>query len=156
MNLTEAEIFRFNNYVDRSGECWLWTGMRNENGYGYFWIRGKQIGAHRLSYCIANDIPFSSDVYVMHKCDNPPCVKPGHLVRSTHKENMMDAGAKGKMGTSQPGSNNPAAKLTEKDIPEIRRLHEMGIGSSDISRNYGVSPDAIDLVVKRKTWRHVA
>ena len=47
---------RFWPKVDKSGECWVWTGWRNWAGYGYLGAvrgKGKLLGAHRVSYELA-------------------------------------------------------------------------------------------------------
>ena len=33
-----------------------------------------------------------------HKCDNPPCVRPSHLLLGTHADNAMDASMRGRAG----------------------------------------------------------
>jgi hypothetical protein len=38
---------RFWAKVDRSGDCWLWTGGVSNGGYGAFNFNGRQQGAHK-------------------------------------------------------------------------------------------------------------
>ena len=72
---------RFWSKVDKSGDCWNWTGAKNANGYGLltFWIDGKAIlrGAHRISKQLAGESIDS--MHVHHECHNPKCVNPAHL-----------------------------------------------------------------------------
>ena len=82
---------RFWEKVDKSGDCWIWIGAKNGWGYGIL-SRGTGMGrvrAHRLSYELANGaIP--DGLFVLHKCDNPPCVRPDHLFVGDHAANMQD------------------------------------------------------------------
>lgn len=54
------------------------------------------------------------------------------------------------------GSKSPLAKLTERDIPEIRRLAATpGIKKKDVAAQYGIVPSAVTAIVNRTTWSHV-
>lgn len=83
---------KFWSKVDKSqlspGGCWLWTSYKKQ-GYGYFRINNKDIGAHRVSYELIYG-PFDKCLFVCHKCDNPPCVNPDHLWLGTNQDNMED------------------------------------------------------------------
>jgi len=88
---------RFWDKVDKSGDCWEWTGGKNYAGYGVFWLEGKTVGAHRY----AAGLPQSRDsggrrVVVMHLCDNPSCVNPKHLTVSNQSDNLKDSWEKGR------------------------------------------------------------
>jgi len=81
---------RFEANVDRSGECWRWTGRLNMHGYGEMSINGKVTRAHRWAYehWIG---PIPKGLEVDHLCRNRACVKPEHLEPVTHRENMRRA-----------------------------------------------------------------
>lgn len=84
----------FDDFVDRSQECWLWTGPRDRKGYG-FWSGGGERGlAHRLSLARTTPPPDPS-LMACHQCDNPPCVNPEHLYWGTAKDNAADVMARG-------------------------------------------------------------
>lgn len=79
--------------VDKSGDCWLWTKFVNSNGYGRLTYRRKQYSAHRIAFLLAvGDIP--PGLNVLHRCDNPPCVRPDHLFLGTQADNMRDMAQK--------------------------------------------------------------
>lgn len=142
---------RFWEKVDIRGEdeCWLWMASLHKDGYGNF--RGSL--AHIVSWKITNgDIP--KGMYVCHKCDNRACANPKHLFLGTQLDNMRDMILKGR-GYDHSGENNPKAKLREKDVLEIYRLHNSGFSNADIARNYGVTKTAINYIVKGKSWHYI-
>lgn len=48
-----------------------------------------------------------------------------------------------------------AAKLTEDDVREVRRLHRAGWTGARIARAKGVTKENIYYILKGKIWRHV-
>ena len=75
--------------------CHVWQGTRNQNGYGTFHHKGKNPLAHRLAWSAVNgSIP--TGMFVMHKCDNPPCINPEHLMLGTAADNARDMVEKGR------------------------------------------------------------
>ena len=146
---------RFFKNVDKTKNCWLYKRGYTIDGYGRFSIRGKPWHAHRYSWKLANgDIP--KGMYVLHKCDNPPCVNPDHLFIGTAKENFHDAIQKGRLDVI--GESNAGARLTEKEIKEIRKKYTYGhreTGFHVLSKIYGVGKTTIWRIIKRKTWKHV-
>lgn len=79
--------------VKITSECWEWQGYKNANGYG--WIKRSYGGvginylAHRFSYLqVHGSIP--KGLSVLHKCDNPACVRPSHLFLGTQVDNLED------------------------------------------------------------------
>ena len=67
--------------------CWSWTGTVDQDGYGRFYCAGKTWRAHRLSFLLATG---KEPEIVLHKCNNPNCVRPSHLQAGDTKENLLD------------------------------------------------------------------
>ena len=84
------------------GECLVYLGTRNANGYGKFGFNKKHLLAHRYSYThYVGDIP--EGLLVLHSCDNPPCVLPSHLRVGTQADNMAEMTVKGRASNGDGG-----------------------------------------------------
>ena len=78
---------RFWARVDATGDCWLWTGPKDDCGYGRtgrpFWK-----GAHRQSWIFLVG-PIGAGLELDHLCRVRHCVNPDHLEPTDHRTNVM-------------------------------------------------------------------
>lgn len=87
---------RFWERVLKTQSCWVWTGGKRRKGYGCLEWEGKKRGAHRVSWELHFG-PVPDGLHVLHRCDNPPCIRPEHLFLGTNLENHADRVAKLRM-----------------------------------------------------------
>ncbi len=154
---------RFWEKVDKSGECWLWTGAIFGPGYGAFSpVRTQQVCAHRVAWELTNG-PIPEGKNVCHRCDVRLCVNPAHLFIGTQAENLADMRAKGRQAAPEahgrPGEAHHNAKLTNQAVRDIRsRYAAGGVSQKDLAAEYSVSQGLIGLIgliVTHRAWRHV-
>lgn len=87
---------RFWEKVDKTRRCWVWIGAINgRSGHGRTFMDGRRIIASRASWIMHNG-PVPDGVFVLHRCDNAPCVRPDHLYLGTLADNNHDAEARGR------------------------------------------------------------
>ena len=142
----DAAINRFEQFIDKSGECWLWTGSCVK-GYGQFSYEGKMWLAHRFSYFLANGELPTLPLIVRHKCKSKNCVNPEHLEPGTKEQNEAD---KLRDGTDSRGEKHGQVKLTKEQVQEIRRRTDEK--QSDLAKEFGVVYQTISLIITRKSW----
>jgi hypothetical protein len=137
------------------GPCWVFLGAKVRYGYGAFVVQRDGVRehstAHRVSWVLAHgDIP--DGMWVLHRCDNPPCVNPAHLFLGTRDDNMRDAMSKGRMAR---GSRAGRAKLTESDVRVMRALRGEGWTQVRLAERFGICQSEVSNVLRGATWRHV-
>ena len=136
--------------------CWVWIGYRNRYGYGCFCLNGITRAAHRVIYgLVVGEIP--PGMCVLHRCDNPACVRPGHLFLGTPADNVADREAKGRgVHVTFAGEANGSAKLTLGAVGEIRRRYAAGgVSQRSLAREYGVGQQHISGIVTGAFWASV-
>ena len=157
MHRTLAERFWEKVGIRSPDECWEWAGYCDNNGYGRIGEGGKRgriLIASRLSWELHNG-PIPDGLWVLHRCDNPSCVNPGHLFLGTQRDNVLDMYAKGR-GNRPRGEAHVCARLTAEAIAEIRSTYMRGsISQRALGQQFGVSNVAISRIVRHKTWAHV-
>lgn len=112
--------------------CWTWQAGRTRQGYGTFSVEQRPYSAHRYAWELVHG-PIPDGLYVLHHCDNPPCVRPDHLFLGTHADNMRDMSEKGR------GRTNERWKITDSDIGRMREMRSRGETCTQIARTFAVS-----------------
>jgi hypothetical protein len=129
-------------------------GSRSKKGYGT--LNPDTYGdpqAHRVSY-IFNVGPIPAGLWVLHHCDNPPCVNPDHLFLGNNRDNVLDSSAKGRRhGSRNTGEDNAACKLSAVDVSDIRRRLGFGEMQKTLSVEYGVSKASLCRIATGKQWK---
>ena len=139
--------------VKHENGCHLFNGHLDECGYGRISKDGKLVRVHREIWKLHNPNQEITGV-IMHSCDTPNCINPEHLSHGTQADNIADMVEKGRRVTVK-GSAQKDAKLSESDIPVIRKMLKDGQSGYSISKKYGVSEQAIRFIKQGKTWKHV-
>lgn len=128
-------------------EC---TCYKDSRGYGQVQHDGSVHYAHRVAYVQANGLSIKDikGIVIRHKCDNPSCIEPTHLIQGTQAQNMEDKMLRGR-----------APSILDKDTVLLIRSRYVPRcklnGQSALAREFGVSQPLVNRVVKREIWRHV-
>lgn len=145
-------VDRFWSHVQKTESCWEYRPGNTERcDHARVWYRGRNVGAHRFSYELAyGAIP--QDMHVLHRCDNPRCVRPDHLFLGTPADNIQDMITKGR---GIIGEKNPSARLTPNQVRDIRKLHALGLSRRELAMRYGVSYSTIGMIIRGENWKHL-
>jgi hypothetical protein len=157
--------------------CWIWMGARDgHHGYGHVWLQGRRAGwAHRVAWTLVRGEP-PDGLWVLHRCDNPACVRPSHLFLGDVRANAEDmirkrrgiwqgsradewrakvrAAYRGPV-TPLRGEASPRAKLTDDAVRKIRAERARGVPLKVLAARYGVSIFAVSRAANRQLWTHV-
>lgn len=148
---------RLENYVDKTGDCWIWTKNTYKYGYGRLSIgKSKQIRAHRYMYEKTYGV-IPNGMNVLHSCDNPRCIKPEHLFLGTQKDNVTDMMKKRRGGyKSFKGEEHSNSKLKDTDIIKIKEMWSSGLFlQREIAKELGISQQVISKIVNGIAWKHL-
>lgn len=145
---------RFDKKVRKSRSangCHVWIGSANKTGYGRFWNGERLVLATHFSYERAVG-PVPAGLFVLHRCDNPPCVRPEHLFIGTKIDNHLDMMSKGRGPDYARGEASNNARLTDEEVRQIRaspgplRL---------LAERFGVSITQLSRIRRGLSWRHL-
>lgn len=145
---------RFWAKVNKTSGCWVWIASKTEFGYGRINLGGRHgyiEKAHRLSWKIhCGNIP--KGMHILHTCDIPACVNPGHLYLGTDKENGKDRAIRLRVAC---GEKSPLSKYSSSLIKKIRlNILPSSIITKKIASPYGISRRHIRDIVNNKTRRN--
>lgn len=134
-----------------------WYVCDRADGRGYLYVshRMARVKAHRLAYCLhhPNTKLFGREVNHIH-------VERG--TKDNREDNLELCDAKRQSDHAYEtglnwhvGEKHRLARLTDAKVKDIRDEHRAGSTCVAIAARYGVTPVAIQMVVRRKTWKHV-
>lgn len=132
-------------------DCWIWTGALDSAGYATIRVDGRLRRASHIALELKlGNIP--KDKIVMHKCDNPKCVNPEHLEIGTTLLNSNDKIQKNR-GKWLKGENHPGAKLTSKQVDELREIYATRkISYPALGKIYGIHASTARRIVNHVIW----
>jgi hypothetical protein len=125
-----AEVARFRaKIVAGPGErdCSIWIGSIGADGYGRYFITRSGMGLcvrpNRYALALATGSALGADVFALHECDNPLCVKvsgPGalceHVVAGTQFDNMR------RMARARRGGGRPTIRGLGREARRARSV----------------------------------
>lgn len=135
--------------------CWEWRLSLNEKGYGRMslgWGNGRML-AHRYSWMVHNKKEISSEVCVLHQCDNAKCVNPAHLTIGTKAQNNREMAERNR---SERGEKRYNAKLNDDNVLwAINKYRNGEMSQHEIAKKLGVCAMTINKAVNGKKWKHL-
>lgn len=140
-------------HVPELGKCWVWTGTFNgARGVLYIDKTHRIWRAYRVAVLLATGS--SPALSVLHKCDNPACVRLDHLFLGTQKDNIRDMIAKGRRRAyDRHGERNPRAKLTAAQVADIKARRARGETLASIAALFGIGPSQVHRIANGKSWQ---
>jgi len=150
---TTREQKRFFSKIYITDDCWIWHGTINATGYGVFFLsyNRKQILSHRYSYQLFYKTELTTSRIIRHKCDNPLCINPRHLIIGSHADNVKDRVERGR---SAIGENNGRSKLTIKDVKYIRKNYRQH-SRKELANIYSVDRKVVYDIIHNNTWKDI-
>jgi hypothetical protein len=135
--------------------CWLWTSSLSQDGAA-LWLFGHERVSYRIpayrAVLVLMGVHVGQEDVVFRKCRNPLCVNPEHIGIGDHEDNVA---ARHKAGKTVRGTQNGRAKLTEKDVSEIKLMLNKGATNREIADHFGVDKRAIWGIAAGRVWQHV-
>lgn len=175
MTTTYKEITGYPGYrVGSDGTVWrLWITCRSGRKLGTIW-KPMKLSPGTKKYLRVNLVPpeggsyktFTVQRLVMEAFvgKRPPGMECRHLNNNksdnrlenlkwgTQEENRDDNHQAGSYGK---GETHTQAKLTEKQVIEIRKRRDKGEPLKSIATDFNIGVSAVSLIARRKTWAHV-
>jgi len=145
---------RFWRKVNKTSECWEWTAGCDKDGYGKFDVHGKTVRAHIFSFFLHHG-NIASDLLVLHRCDNPRCVRPDHLFAGTHKDNAQDRNSKNRhFVTSEDRGKN--RKLTAEQVRAVIFMCRLGTHTQvEIATIFNITQSQVSRIKNRRHWKFI-
>lgn len=115
----------FLNRIQKTTNCWYWTGTKNPSGYGIGVFKKRRFSPHRISVeLFISEIP--KGMWIDHICRNKICANPKHLRIVTPRQNALE--------------NNPGIFATNKNKTHCINGHEFTPENTGVAKGYKGRP----------------
>ena len=143
--------FIISNLSHDGDDCLFWPFASYSNGYGHLKYEGREWVASRLMCQMAHGPAPTPEHEAAHSCGRggDGCIHPKHLSWKTRLDNQRDRIGH---GTSNRGSTNGQATLTESEVSKIVARLNAGDRQQSIADNFGVTQTAISQINLGKKW----
>jgi len=175
-SLTMSRAFRALPFWDRvnaqleinENDCHVFTGSKDDGGYGRINKDGKLIRLHRAIWIKHfGEIPLGK--VIMHKCDNPSCINIEHLQIGTQLDNVRDMWAKNRgvklFGNSHTkgksinaGDSHAKSIFTDEQVKYMKKMFLKDNSSKSILKfasEFNCSKAAIRHIRNGTRWAHI-
>lgn len=132
--------------VNSKTQCHEWLGSTTKKGYGMIWVDNGMKLVHRVRYEMTYG-PIDQGNVIRHKCDNPKCSNPEHLIIGTHAENMKDMVVRNRQAT---GIKNGRAKITPEIVKQIINSNK---SQTEIAKEFGISQSQVGRIKRGVHWK---
>ena len=120
----------------------------NRDGYGGTTRKGVRRGLHVYTLMDkTGEEPNGRSA--LHTCDNTRCINPHHLYWGDQSQNMQDMQSRGR----RRGGHRP--KLTDEQVSYARHAVASGATQNSVARHLGVNPGTVNMLIHRRTYRHL-
>ena len=136
------------------GDCLLWTGYTQPNGYGWINCGNLHIAAHRAAL-ILGGVAIPAGMDVCHRCDVRNCVKPSHLYVGTRRQNMADCSDR-KRHNKPKGEDHWRAKLSAADVASLRAQRAAGKTLTSLASSFDVHHSTVLRIARGEYRKEVA
>lgn len=148
---------RFWSKVDLDGkdhfDCWEWKASITGRGYGQYWHNGRHVHAHRHAYFLNfGRLPSGRKSVIRHRCDNPLCVNPLHLIEGSQSDNALEGYRRGGRERMR-GERHGLAKLTAEQVRAIRADTR---SASMVAAEFGLHWSHVYKIRKGSSWGHIS
>jgi len=133
--------------------CVVWTGCKDDCGYGRIAANGKARKTHRVMWEQVKG-PVPDGLCVLHDCptgDNPACINIDHLWLGTNSDNVTDRERKGRHDCGR-GERHGRAKISNEQALAIFRDRRP---ARIIGNEYGLATASVYGIRQGKTWRTI-
>ena len=143
--------------------CIEWQGARSVSSkhlyYGIIHLHPRgHVRTHRLMWTLMRG-PIPDGLWVLHRCDNPPCVNIDHLFLGTRQDNIADMVAKGRQPRNSAFIGPLVRRRHYRKISDETAVEILALKGSmrqvDIAAMFGISQTHVSAIHRGRCHRYV-